>query len=294
MKKLDDEFFRAIRRLQIETKHLADDVLAGLYHSAFKGRGIEFEEVREFLPGDELRSIDWSVTARTGRPFVKLFKEERELTIILVVDISFSCRFGTVDKQKNQLIAEAGALLAFSAMKNNDKIGLVLFSDRVEKYLPPKKGLRHLLRVVRELLYYTPARTGTDIAQALDFTGKVHRRSSICFVLSDFLAADFKHEWLLLARKNDLIGIRVTSSYERVFPNIGLAKVRDLESGRIAILDTSSHTVQTAIQEQEETARNRMKDLCRRTGTGLIELTTEKPPLAAIKKFFKTRSHQWH
>lgn len=292
MEKTTENLFKAIRRLQIHTTHLADDVLAGAYHSAFKGKGIEFEEVREYQPGDEVRSIDWNVTARMNHPFVKLFKEERELTILLVVDTSFSCRFGTKKKRKSELIAEAGALLAFSAIRNNDKVGLILFSDQVEKYLPPKKGLKHILRLIRELLFYTPKDKGTNIGAALAFAGKVHRRSSICFVLSDFISEDFSHQWELIAQKHDLVAMQVTDPYELAFPDVGLTMMEDLESGRHTLVDTSASSMQEALKRQKIDAHMSLKKLCNRTGTSLIELTTDASPLTAIKKFFKMRSRQ--
>lgn len=289
---LSEALFKTIRRIQIQTNRLADDVLAGAYHSAFKGKGIEFEEVRQYLPGDEIRSIDWNVTARMNEPYIKLFKEERELTVLLIVDASFSCRFGQKDKQKSALIAEVGALLAFSAIKNNDKVGLILFSDQIEKYIPPRKGLRHVLRVIRELLYEQPESKGTDIAHALAFAGKVHQRSSVCFVISDFLSGTFDHEWALLAQKHDLIAMRVSDPWEKHFPNVGLVNMQDLETGRQEIVDTSSARIQQSLKQGFSEQQERLTSLCNRVGTGLIELSTDTPPLTNIQRFFKMRSRR--
>lgn len=292
MEHLSEELFKTIRRIQIQTTHLADDVLAGAYHSAFKGKGIEFEEVREYQPGDEIRSIDWNVTARMNHPYIKLFKEERELTILLVVDASSSCRFGSLDKVKSELIAEVGALLAFSAIKNSDKVGLVLFTDHVEKYLPPRKGLRHVLRLIRELLYFTPTHKETDIAKALAFVGKVHPKSSVCFVLSDFLSRPFDREWNLLAQRHDLIAMSVTTPNEQHFPPVGLAMLKDLETGDLACVDTSDTSVKKTFQENIAEEHGKLKELSQRSGTSWIQLSTDQPPLAAIKKFFKMRSRR--
>lgn len=294
MGKPASDLFKTIRRIQIETDHLANDVLAGAYHSAFKGRGIEFEEVRAYQPGDEVRTIDWNITARMNHPFVKLFKEERELTVMLVVDVSSSCRFGRQRKLKSELLAEVGALLAFSAVKNNDKVGLLLFSDIVEKYIPPRKGLRHVLRIIRDLLYFTPQRSLTDIGHALAFVSKIHRHSSICFVLSDFQCAPFDHAWTLLAQRHDLIAMQVTDPYEQNFPAIGLASLQDLETGRTALIDTSSKALKNALHEETAARQERLKKLCNKVGSGLIELSTENPPLAAIKRFFRLRSRRCH
>jgi uncharacterized protein (DUF58 family) len=288
-----EELFKTIRRIQIQTTHLADDVLAGAYHSAFKGKGIEFEEVREYLPGDDIRSIDWNVTARMSHPVVKLFKEERELTVLLMIDISSSCRFGKTEKSKRRLIAEMGALLAFSAIKNNDKVGLLLFSEGTEKYLPPRKGLRHVLRVIRELLFYTPRKKGTNVAQALAFAGKLHRRSAVCFVISDFISPSFENQWMLLAQRHDLIAVHVSDPYEKQFPDVGLAVMEDLETGLKSIIDTKAERVQTAVKEHALGAQERLKSLCHRAKTGLIEASTDRPLLAILKKFFKQRSQQW-
>lgn len=293
MKKPADELFKTIRRIHIQTTHLADDVLAGAYHSAFKGKGIEFEEVREYQPGDEVRSIDWNVTARMSHPYVKIFREERELTVLLVVDASFSCRYGTKEKSKSQLIAEVGALLAFSAVKNNDKVGLVLFSDRVEKYLPPQKGIRHIIRIIRELLFFTPKYKGTNIAEALAFVSKVQQRSAVCFVFSDFMSDSYEEEWALLAQRHDLIALSISSPYENAFPDVGLAVFQDLETNQTAIIDTSSASAQKAVKENAERRRERLKKLSNRVGTGLIELSINAAPLAAIKKFFKIRSRRY-
>lgn len=292
--KISEKLFKTIRRIQIQTTHLADDILAGAYHSAFKGKGIEFEEVREYQPGDDIRSIDWNVTARMNHPFVKIFKEERELTVLLVIDASCSCHFGQKDKTKSELIAEVGALLAFSAIKNNDKVGLILFTDHIEKYLPPRKGLRHVLRIIRELLYYSPKNRGTNLAKALAFAGKVQKHSAVCFVLSDYISANFSDEWALLALKQDLIAILIEDTYEKEFPKTGLTHFQDLESGQQMAIDTSFPSTGTLLHANKQACLSNLKSICKKTGTGLMQLSTNAAPLPAIKRFFNSRSLLWH
>jgi uncharacterized protein (DUF58 family) len=284
-----EELFSSIRRIQILTTHLAEDILAGAYHSAFKGRGIEFEEVREYEPGDEIRSIDWNVTARMDRPYVKNFREERELTILLMIDVSYSSRFGSTKQLKNEFIAELGALLAFSAIKNNDKVGLLLFSEEVEKYIPPKKGLRHVLRLIREILYFQPKHKGTNIASALSFLGQVHRRKSVCFLLSDFLCGVFDHELSLMAKKHDLIGMNLIDPYEERFPSIGLVHLEDLETTEQLFVDTSFRPGKTQFEEGVEKRHDHLKNLFAKVGASLIEIRTDQSYLVALKKFFKIR-----
>lgn len=271
------------------TSRLATDVLAGAYRSAFKGKGMEFEEVREYMSGDEIRSIDWNVTARMGHPYVKTFREERDLTVMLVVDVSASTHFGTHYGSKSTLIAEIGAVLAFSAIKNNDKIGLILFSDTIEKYLPPRKGLRHVLRVIRELLVFKPRHTGSDMRAALAFLGKVHRRTGICFLISDFLCSDYAHEAALIAMRHDLIGLRVVDPTEEEFPKIGLMNAEDLESSDSGLIDTSSPAVQEEYMMSAVRHTQLFRQLMNKIGAGYIEIRTDQPYMHALKKFFKIR-----
>jgi len=224
------ELLRTVRRIQIRTSRLVNDVLAGQYESVFKGRGMEFKEVREYQPGDEIRFIDWNVTARMDRPYVKLFAEERELTVMLVVDMSGSGMFGSGEKLKNELAAELCAVLAFSAIKNNDKVGLIMFTDEVEKYVPPKKGRTNVLRVVREVLYFKPRGTGTNIPAALEFLDRVTTRRCVLFLVSDFMAAGYEHAMRIANKRHDLIGVTINDPRERELPDAGMIQLRDQES----------------------------------------------------------------
>lgn len=233
------ELAKQIRYIQIFTSRVVNASLAGEYSSVFKGRGMEFDEVREYQPGDEIRTIDWNVTARTGHPFVKRYIEERELTVLFAVDLSASGTFGSTRKKKSEVAAELCALLAFSAIKNNDKVGLLLFSEGIELFIPPKKGVSHVLRIIREVLYYQPRQRGTDIAQALEYMAKVMRRQGVIFLISDFLSSDFARPLGFLARKHDMIAISVNDQREFELPSLGLLELFDAESGKTALVDTS-------------------------------------------------------
>ncbi len=282
------DLFKTIRRIQISSVQLANDALAGAYRSAFRGKGMEFEDVREYQPGDEIRSIDWNVTARMNHPYIKNFREERELTVLLVVDVSASSRFGSRDHAKATLIAEIGAIFAFSAIKNNDKVGLILFSDIVEKYVPPGKGVQHVLRIIRELLAFQPKSKGTDLKGALSFLGKVQNRKGVCFLISDFLCPDFSHEAALIAQRHDLVAICLTDPYESKFPAVNLVALTDLETGKTALIDAS-----IAVQETfSQTAKQRMQQnrhLFKKIGADFINIRTDQPYLVELHKFFKIR-----
>lgn len=284
---METELFKKIRRIQIQTTHLAEDLLAGAYRSAFKGKGMEFEEVREYQPGDEVRHIDWNVTARMNHPYVKTFKEEREITVILLVDISSSSRFGSQNILKSELVAEIGAVLAFSAIKNQDRVGLILFSDQVELYLPPKKGIRHVLRVVRELLVFSPKHHTTDLNAGLAFLGQVQQRSSICFLLSDFLTSGYEHQAKLIAKEHDLISICVRDPFEENFPNLGLLQLKDLESGAEAVVDSNKDAgpFHERVQKQMEETEHIMKSI----GADFVNIQTDRPYIPVLKRFFKIR-----
>lgn len=289
MAEIEPHVFKTIRRIQIISTQLANDILAGAYRSAFKGRGMEFEEVREYQPGDEVRSIDWNVTARMSHPYVKNFREERDITVILVVDVSASSRFGGRQATKSELIAEIGALLAFSAIKNNDKVGLLLFSNIVEKYIPPRKGTRHVLRLIRELLVFQPEQRGSDLKMALSFLGKVLTRSGICFLISDFFCGEYAHEISLMAKRHDLISICVSDPYEHDFPNIGLANLTDLETEETAVIDTAFPPLQEHFKKAVEKRFAYHRDLMKRIGAGFINIGTDQSYLPAIHKFFRLR-----
>jgi uncharacterized protein (DUF58 family) len=289
MAAIPKELFKKIRKIQFQTTHLANDILAGAYHSAFKGKGMEFEEVREYQPGDEIRSIDWNVSARMGHPYIKNFREERELTVMLVVDISASAHFGSIGQLKSDLIAEIGAVIAFSAIKNNDKVGLILFTEEVEKYLPPKKGTRHVLRVIRELLAFKPKKRGTNIQAALSFLGSVHRRSGICFLISDFICSDFSHELSLVVKKHDLVAIGIADPYEVAFPNMNLVSLQDLETEETRLIDTSSPRVQEHFRSLAQQHLEKCHYLMKSVGAGFIAIRTDQSYLPPIRKFFKLR-----
>ena len=280
---------KKIQRIQIQTTHLADDILAGAYRSAFKGKGMEFEEVREYQRGDDVRSIDWNVTARMNHPYVKNFREERELSVTLAVDISMSTRFGSKQQSKNELITEIAAVIAFSAIKNNDKIALILFSDKIEKYLPPQKGTQHVLRVIRELLTYQPTGFGTDIGAALSFLGRAQRRSGICFLLSDFIAPDYSKEAAVIVRKHDLVPVAIIDQAEQTFPNMHLVSFADLESSETRLIDTHSSTVQEQLKHSTDERLTSQKKLMLKLGTDLCIVDTNRPYIPVLRQYFALR-----
>lgn len=288
------ELFHKIRRVQIQTSHLADDLLSGAYRSAFKGKGMEFEEVRDYVAGDEVRSIDWNVTARMNHPYVKSFREERELSVNLVVDISTSMRFGTYYQSKGDFIAEVASALAFSALKNHDKVGMIQFSGHVDHYFPPKKGDRHVLRLVRELFTQRPGSAGTNFQEALIYLGKVQRTSGICFLISDFLCGDFSEALIPLAKRLDLIAIAIYDPRELTLPDIGLARLRDLESGEERVIDTSQPEVRKAYEEWTKQRHEAIRSLMLKIGGGFIPIRTDESYIHALQRFFKMRELQWH
>lgn len=286
MAAVSKELLKKIRHIEVQTSHLANDVLAGAWHSAFKGKGMEFEEVREFVEGDDTRDIDWNVTARMHQPHVKRFREERELTVMLVVDVSGSAYFGSGNTLKAERIAEIAAILAFSAIKNNDKVGLLLFSDHVEKYIPPKKGTRHVLRVIRELLAFKPQGKGTDVSSALTHLGHVQTKSSICFLITDLLCVPKTSELAVIAKKHDLISIAVSDPNELLFPSMGMVTVTDLESGESRLIHSAN---QEQFEKTMEERLDRHKKLMVKVGAGFIDIRTDEPYLPQLKKFFKLR-----
>jgi uncharacterized protein (DUF58 family) len=287
------ELYQNIRRIQMRTKRTVNDVMAGMYQSAFKGQGMEFEEVREYVPGDEIRNIDWNVTARMQTPFVKSFREERELTLSLVIDVSESSLYGSAEKPKNQLIAEIGATLAFSAIENNDKVSLLLFSDQIEKYIPPKKGTRHVLRVIREILGFQPKKKGTNIAEALRYLGRVQKRKGICFLLSDFIDEGFTKELTLTAKKQDLIGIRISDPFEEVFPDVGLATLHDLETDEERLVDTSDPQVRNQLKAHYWELSERVQTQLQRAGAGYIDIPTNSSSAEKLRHYLLVRErHQ--
>jgi uncharacterized protein (DUF58 family) len=289
-----------MRQLEIRTRRMVNDSLAGEYHSVFKGRGMDFDEVREYSPGDEVRTIDWNVTARAGRPFVKKFTEERELTILLLVDISASGNFGSARLAKRDLAAELASVLAFSAIRNSDKVGLLLYTDRIERYLPPKKGRRHVLRVVRDILYHTPDGKGTDGVKALDVANHVLHRRAIVFLISDFQSpgdpaarrAELRRAMRQTNRRHDLIAVQIADPRETELPNVGVLALEDAETGEIIELDTGSAGVRKRYHELAIERAKRMVSDFRAEGVDTLELKTDTPYMAALQRFFKTRERR--
>lgn len=282
--------WQKIHQLKIRTLRDVKSLLLGAYRSSFKGKGLEFEEVREYVAGDDVRDIDWNVTAKTGTPYVKLFREERELTLFLIVDISLSNRFAHTAQSKQQLLAEIGALLTFSARQNQDQVGLLLFSDQVELFLRPKKSLKHALRIVRELLFFSPQGHGTDLRVALEFFGKVVRKPAICFLLSDFLAPLPQKELGVLAKKHELMAFQVLDTYERQLPSLGaLLMLREVERGDISFADTNSlQVLETDLIQAKEREKALLAGL-KRQGIAHLELVTGQPCLPKLAHFFQKR-----
>jgi uncharacterized protein (DUF58 family) len=287
------ELLKKVRRIQITTKHAVNDVFAGQYHSTFKGRGMEFDEVREYVPGDDVRSIDWNVTARTGSPHIKKFVEEREMTVMLVVDISASHLFGSGAQMKRDLAAEVAAVLAFSAIRNNDRIGLILFAEEVEKYIPPKKGTRHVLRLVREMLAHEPRGRGTNAVPALDYLNHVSSRKNVAFLISDFMFAD-RYEQLLKisARRHDLISIVIGDKREIAWPEIGVVKWHDAETGETVLVDTSSRKVREQLVLEQTRRAEQIEELHRRAGSDIIRLFAGEPYDKQFIQFFRRRAQR--
>ncbi|MFH1419110.1 MAG: DUF58 domain-containing protein [Planctomycetota bacterium] len=286
---LAKELLKTIRRIHIRTSHMANDVFAGHYHSTFKGQGMEFEEVSEYQPGDDIRSIDWNVTARQGRPFIKRFREERELTVMLLVDVSGSHGFGSTGQLKRDLAAEVGATLAFSAIKNNDKVGLIGFSDRIEKYVKPDKGTRHVLRVIRELLTMRATGKGTDLAGALDYFRRVTTRRSVVFVISDFQDEDYEPQMRVARRRHDLIPVVITDPREVEMPNVRFIDLMDNETGELITIDTSAATFRDEYLRGARGAAESRDQLFRRMKADAISLTTGESFVEPLTKFFRAR-----
>ncbi len=286
------EILKKIRRIQIYTTRVVQDVFAGEYHSVFKGRGIEFEEVREYQVGDDVRIIDWNVTARTGHPYVKLFREERELTVMILADVSASGSFGTVKRFKAELIAELCAVLAFAAINNNDKIGLILFTDRIEKYIPPNKGITHVLRVIRELLYYNPEGKGTNISAAVEYLSRVTTRQTVSFLVSDFLASGYERAISIAAKRHDLIAISVSDPRESELPAVGIMELEDPETGETVSADTGDRRVREAFYKIARRREAERDDFFKGRGIDCIKVSTSEPYLKALLSFFKSRERR--
>jgi len=283
------EALRQVRRIHIRTRRLVDGIFAGEYHSVFKGRGMEFAEVREYVPGDDVRTIDWNVTARLGHPYVKRYVEERELTVMLLVDLSASGQFGSVAKLKSEVATELCALLALSAIKNNDKVGLILFTDQIERFVPPQKGKNRALRVIREMLYFAPQRRGTDLSLALEYLHRISRRRSVSFLLSDFLAAGYERALRLARRRHDIIPICISDRREASLPNVGLLTLSDLETGQQVLVDTGSARVREEYRRRREAAVAERRRAFRALGIDSIEVQTDQPYIHPLMRFFRQR-----
>ncbi len=284
------ELLKRVRKVEIKTKGQCSQLFSGEYHSAFKGRGMAFSEVREYQPGDEIRAIDWNVTARMNHPYVKVFEEERELLVMLLVDVSASCMFGTFRQSKKELITEVSAVLAYSAIRNNDKAGMLLFSDRVEQYIPPKKGSSHILRIIRELLDITPVDKGTDLVMALQFLNKVMKKQAVVFVLSDFMSPDYESTLRITARKHDVIGIHVYDQREAGLTDAGLLQVTDPEHGNLVCIDTSSAAVRKSYAERYQFHHRQVENILRRSGVDAITIGTHDNYIRTLMTLFERRT----
>jgi len=290
---LTKELLKQVRQIEIRTKGLVNQVFSGEYHSVFKGRGMEFSEVREYQYGDDIRNIDWNVTARFGHPYIKIFEEERELTVMLMVDLSGSLMFGSVSKTKQRIAAELSAILAFSALKNNDKVGLILFTDKIEKFVPPRKGKKHVLRIIREVLSFEPEGKSTNIRGALEYMNNAIKKKSIAFLISDFMDEGYEKILRIVGRKHDLIGIVLDDRREKEIPNIGLVKLVDAETGAERWIDTSSRRVRERMifdRKEKEKIRN---SIFIKSRLDKIEVTTGSNYIQPLVQFFRRREKRW-
>ena len=283
------EILKKVKQIQIRSSRLVNDVLAGEYVSVFKGRGMEFDEVREYQAGDDIRTIDWNVTARLGHPYIKRYTEERELTIMFLVDLSFSGEFGSMKQFKNEIATEICAVLAFSAVRNNDKVGLILFTDKIEKFVPPKKGKTHVLRVIREVLYFKPENKGTDISIALEYLLKVTKRKTVCFLLSDFITEGFERALRIANKRHDMVAVSITDPRELEIPNVGFVELEDAETGEIKLIDTSDRKMMERFNKFNVKNMEERVKLFRGMGVDLVDVRTDSSYVEPIMKFFRAR-----
>ena len=281
--------FKKVRQIEIKTKGLSNHIFAGEYHTAFKGKGMAFSEVRGYHPGDDVRSIDWNVTARYNAPFVKVFEEEREMTVMMLIDVSASGNFGTSEQFKRELATEIAAILAFSAIKNNDKVGVIFFTDKVEQFIPPKKGKSHILRIIREILVFQPNGKGTNLAEALEYFNAVTKKRSICFILSDFMSTSFEKPLQIASKKHDIVGLRIHDKREDALPNVGLIPMQDAETEEIIFVDTSNEKVRSNFAKNRSEEIDTIKKLLPASGVDLINITTGEDYIKPLINFFKTR-----
>jgi uncharacterized protein (DUF58 family) len=290
------ELIKRVRKIEIKTRGLSNQIFSGEYHSAFKGRGMAFSEVREYQPGDDIRAIDWNVTARFNHPYIKVFEEERELTVMLIVDVSASENFGTQKQLKKDLVTEICAVLAFSAIQNNDKTGVIFFSDRIEKFIPPKKGRSHILRIIRELINFTPQGKGTDINMALQYLTSVIKKKSIAFLISDFIDDKFTQEskrgsdaLKIANKKNDLVALRISDKREQELPNVGLVRMLDAETGKLRWIDTSNPAIRKQYSKTSLKRDARLKEIFNRSGVDSTTINTSESYIKPLMNLFKKR-----
>jgi uncharacterized protein (DUF58 family) len=284
------EILKKVKRIEIATRGLVNEVFSGEYHSVFKGRGMEFAEVREYQIGDDIRNIDWNVTARSDHPYVKVFDEERELTVMLLVDVSSSGNFGTTNQMKGEVAAELCAVLAFSAIKNNDKVGLVIFSDKIEKFIPPRKGKQHVLRVIREILYFKPEDSSTDLNIALEYLIRVIKRRSIVFLISDFLTENYEKALQVANKKHDIIAIDIIDPREVELPNVGFLELEDAETGEAVLIDTTHPSIRGSFYSQSHQDRESREKFFKSIGVDNINIYTDRSYVEPITKFFRMRA----
>ncbi len=291
---MSKEILKKVRKIEIRTKNIVNDFFGGDYHSNFKGRGMTFSEVREYVPGDDVRSIDWNVTARTGKPHLKIFEEERELSVLILIDVSSSGVFGSKKNLKIDLGVEIAAMLSFSAIKNNDKVGLALFSDKVEKYIPPKKGKKHVLRLITDIVNhdFENSNKRTSIKTAIDFANKISKRKSVIFLISDFIDDNFWNELKFLNFKHDVIGLQIFDSYERNFPNLGIINIHDSETGENTWIDTTSKKNRNKFQKNSIEKLNSFSRKCKNIGFDLIQISTDDDYIKFLMQFFRTRANR--
>jgi uncharacterized protein (DUF58 family) len=284
------ELLKKVRKIEIKTRRLSDHIFGGEYHSTFKGRGMTFSEVRQYQYGDDVRSIDWNVTARYNEPFVKVFEEERELTLMLLVDISGSEQFGTVNQFKKEIITEISATLAFSALQNNDKVGMILFSDEIELFIPPKKGKSHILRIIRELLEFTPNSRKTDLSEALKYLSNVMKKKAIVFVLSDFMMDGYEHTLKIMGNKHDVTGIRIYDPKEERLISLGMVQVEDAETGKVHLVNTSSKKVRRAYELNYQERVEYFRNTFTKSGAGTLHCRVDESYVKKLLGYFKQRA----
>ncbi len=287
---LNRDLLKKVKKIELSTRHLVNEVFGGEYHSVFKGRGMEFAEVREYTPGDEIRTIDWNVSARTGVPYVKLFEEERELTVMILVDASASGAFGTRVQMKRNLAAELSAVLAFSAVKNNDKVGLIIFTDRVENYIPPRKGRSHVLRVIREVLNHQPQHQGTSINTAIEFMNRVLRKRAVTFMISDFLDQDYEKSLKQASRRHDMLSFHLQDPWEIEIPDLGLIQIHDGETGETSLINTSNRSLRNAYKQKGQDRLDQLQNFFKSSGLDYLPIRTDVPYVDPLINFFRKRA----